>query len=101
MNLAIQDALELAEGFIQAFSNKDAERLARYSETRLPVIWRTQEFSNWMLMLQCGGALSFHRGLPDPDASFARGLHRAQLDRLFTDASFARWFAHQYAGVDD
>jgi hypothetical protein len=54
-----------------------------------------------MLMLQCGGALSFHRGLPDPGASFARRLHRAQLDRLFTDASFARWFAHQYAGVDD
>lgn len=101
MNLAIQDALELSEGLIQLSSNADAERLSRYSETRLPMIWRTQEFSNWMLMLQCGGALSFHRGLPDPDASFARRLHRTQIERLLTDASFARWFAHQYAGVDD
>lgn len=101
MNLAIQDALELSEGLIQLFSSGDAERLSRYSETRLPMIWRAQEFSNWMLTLQCGGSLSFHRGVPDPDASFARRLHRAQIERLFTDASFARWFAHQYAGVDD
>jgi p-hydroxybenzoate 3-monooxygenase len=100
MNLAIQDALELSEGLIGLFSKGDAERLSRYSETRLPMIWRAQEFSNWMLTLQSGGSLNFHRGLPDPNASFARRLHRAQLERLFTDPAFARWFAHQYAGVD-
>ena len=65
------------------------------------MIWRTQEFSNWMLTLQSGGSLSFHRGVPDPKASFARRLHRAQIERLFTDPAFARWFAHQYAGIDD
>jgi p-hydroxybenzoate 3-monooxygenase len=101
MNLAIQDALELSEGLIGLFCRGDGERLSRYSETRLPMIWRTQELSNWMLTLQSGGSLNFHRGVPDRDASFARRLHRAQLERLFTDPAFARWFAHQYAGVDD
>lgn len=101
MNLAIQDALELSEGLIGLFAQGDAGRLARYSETRLPAIWRAEEFSNWMLTLQCGGVLNFHRGVPSPDATFARGLHRAQIARLFSDPAFARWFAHQYAGVDE
>lgn len=100
MNLAIQDALELSEGLIGLFSHGDGVRLSRYSEARLPAIWRTEEFSNWMLTLQCGGALNFHRGVPDPKATFARRLHRAQIERLFTDPGFASWFAHQYAGVD-
>jgi p-hydroxybenzoate 3-monooxygenase len=99
MNLAIQDALELAAGLIERLVDGRAERLARYSETRLPNIWRTQEFSNWMLTLFSGGALNFQRSLPDPDASFAEGLHRAQLGRLLAEPSFARWFAHRYAGV--
>jgi p-hydroxybenzoate 3-monooxygenase len=101
MNLAIQDALELSEGLTECFAHGDAARLSRYSETRLPAIWRTQEFSNWMLTLHSGGALSFHRGAPDPNATFARRLHSAQVERLFTDPGFARWFAHRYAGVDE
>lgn len=101
MNLAIQDALELSEGLIACFARGDGQRLGRYSETRLPAVWRAQEFSNWMLALQCGGALNLHRGAPDPNAVFARGLHRAQVQRLLDDRAFARWFAHQYAGVDD
>jgi p-hydroxybenzoate 3-monooxygenase len=99
MNLAIQDALELAEGLIERFQGGSAERLARYSATRLPLIWRTQEFSSWMLSLHCGGLLE-RGGTPAAAAAFARRLHRAQLERLFSDATFARWFAHQYAGVD-
>ncbi len=101
MNLAIQDALELAEGLIERFCTSDATRLSRYSETRLPLIWRSQEFSNWMLTLFCGGVLGFHRGSPDPGASFARRLHRAQVERLIEEPAFARWFAHRYAGVDE
>lgn len=101
MNLAIQDALELSDGLIERFNGGDDARLARYSETRLPVIWRTEEFSNWMLTLQCGGVLGFHRGSPDMTATFARGLHRAQVARLFSDPAFARWFAHRYAGADE
>jgi p-hydroxybenzoate 3-monooxygenase len=100
MNLAIQDGLELAEGLIERHMGR-SERLAHYSETRLPIIWRTQEFSNWMLTLFCGGVLNLHKGAPDPTASFAQRLHRAQIERLFLEPAHARWFAHRYAGVDD
>jgi p-hydroxybenzoate 3-monooxygenase len=100
MNLAIADALELADGLLEQRAGRP-ERLARYSDTRLPAIWRTQEFSNWMLTLFCGGVLNFHKGAPDPAATFARRLHRAQVERLFTEPAFARWFAHRYAGVDE
>jgi p-hydroxybenzoate 3-monooxygenase len=100
MNLAIQDGLELAEGLIERGSG-DATRLSSYSERRLPLIWRTQEFSNWMLTVFCGGVLAFQRGAPDPDATFAERLHRAQVERLFAEPAFARWFAHRYAGVDE
>jgi p-hydroxybenzoate 3-monooxygenase len=99
MNLAIQDALELSEGLIERFREGRAQRLASYTETRLPQVWRTQEFSSWMLSLHCGGALELN-GEPQGDAGFARRLHHAQIERLFSDAAFARWFAHQYAGVD-
>jgi p-hydroxybenzoate 3-monooxygenase len=99
MNLAIQDGLELAEGLIEARAGHP-RRLASYSATRLPAIWRAQELSNWMLSLFCGGVLNLHKSAPDPSASFAQRLHRAQVERLFTDPSFARWFARQYAGVD-
>ena len=101
MNLAIQDALELSEGLIERFARGNPARLSRYSEVRLPVIWRTQEFSNWMLTVFCGGVLGFHRGEPDPALGFAHRLHAAQVERLFSEPSFARWFAHRYAGVDE
>jgi p-hydroxybenzoate 3-monooxygenase len=99
MNLAIQDALELAEGLIERFRAGRGARLESYSATRLPQIWRTQEFSSWMLSLHCGGALELGRETP-AEAGFASRLHQAQLERLFADAPFARWFAHQYAGVE-
>jgi p-hydroxybenzoate 3-monooxygenase len=100
MNLAIADGLELADGLLEWRAGRP-ERLARYSDTRLPAIWRTQEFSNWLLTLYCGGVLNFHKGVPDPAATFAQRLHRAQVERLFTEPAFARWFAHGYAGVDE
>jgi p-hydroxybenzoate 3-monooxygenase len=100
MNLAIMDGLELAQGLIERCQGSPA-RLERYSQARLPSIWRAQEFSNWMLTLFCGGVLGFHRAMPNPAAGFARGLHRAQVERLFSDPAFARWFAHAYAGVDE
>jgi p-hydroxybenzoate 3-monooxygenase len=101
MNLAIQDALELAAGLSERLVQGRSERLARYTETRLPRIWEAQEFSNWMLALHCGGVMSLHRSEPDADDGYARRLHLAQIERLFTDASFARWFAHRYAGVEE
>jgi FAD binding domain len=45
MNLAIQDAVELARGLIDLYGpGRDGRRLTAYSQRRLPAIWRTQAF---------------------------------------------------------
>jgi p-hydroxybenzoate 3-monooxygenase len=99
MNIAIQDAAELATGLCARFGEaNDARRLERYSETRLPHVWRQQEFSNLMLGLFNAGT----EACADPEATrFAYGLRRARLDQIVRDPHFSRWFARAYAGVDD
>jgi p-hydroxybenzoate 3-monooxygenase len=99
MNLAIQDAVELAHGFIERFGpRQDRTRLDRYSDTRLPAIWRTQAFSRWMLRLILAG--SDDAGGQGDSASFGAGLRQGWVSALQHDATLARWFAHAYAGVD-
>ena len=52
MNMAIQDAVELAAGLCDRYGQRnDGRRLADYWETRLPRVWRHEEFSNLMLSL--------------------------------------------------
>jgi p-hydroxybenzoate 3-monooxygenase len=98
MNLAIQDAVELAHGLAERFGPAgDGTRLAAYSETRLPAIWRTQAFSSWMLRLILAGA---DRAAGDPAIPFGRGLRQGWVSSLQRDPLLARWFAHAYAGVD-
>jgi p-hydroxybenzoate 3-monooxygenase len=93
MNMAIQDAIELAAGLCERYGPAhDGRRLARYSQTRFPSIWRHQEFSNLMLSL-------FNRG-PAGAEAFSYGLRRARLDLIINDAGFSRWFAHAYVGID-
>jgi p-hydroxybenzoate 3-monooxygenase len=103
MNLAIQDALELGLALRESYADDaQASRLADYSNRRLPAIWRTQEFSNWMLTL-------LHAGMSQPDtraprrsgdpSEFAYRLRRARLQELITNHQLRRWFAHAYAGV--
>jgi p-hydroxybenzoate 3-monooxygenase len=106
MNLAVQDAVELAAGLVDRYGGASAgERLERYSRTRLPVVWRYQEFSNLMLtLLHAGGPLEESGWTADGsggDAAFAYRLRRARLERLLDDPQFSRWFAHAYAGVDE
>jgi p-hydroxybenzoate 3-monooxygenase len=101
MNLAIQDAVELAHGLIERFGpDGDDQRLSVYSRTRLPQIWRTQAFSNWHLRLIL---TSLQNGL-EPTAAmaggFGRGLRQGWITALQNDPLFARWFAYTYAGVD-
>ena len=101
INLAIQDAVELAQGLIDAFgADRDERRLERYSETRLPAIWRTQAFSNWFLHV----LLASLRDGSEPDGAlpggFVRGLRQGWVHALQHDQLLARWFAHAYAGVD-
>ena len=95
MNLAIHDAVELAHGLIDRFGPAcSAERLAAYSATRLPVLWRTQAFSRWMLRLMLAGT-------DDPAAGpFGAGLKQGWVSALQHDPLLASWFAHAYAGVD-
>jgi len=101
MNLAIQDAAELAHGLIECLGPKqDDRRLSAYSQTRLPQIWRTQAFSNWFLHLIL---TSLQDGQEPPAAvpgGFGTGLRRGWIAALQDDPLFARWFAHAYAGVD-
>jgi p-hydroxybenzoate 3-monooxygenase len=97
MNLAIQDAAELAGGLTERYGeHRDSRRLDSYSQTRLPRVWRHQEFSNLMLSLFNAGA-----GGGDSGRDFGYGLRRARLDLIVSDPLFSRWFAHAYAGVDD
>ncbi|MEP7114750.1 MAG: FAD-dependent monooxygenase [Ilumatobacteraceae bacterium] len=99
MNLAIQDAVELAQGFIERFGPlHDSNRLDRYSETRLPAIWRTQAFSRWMLRLILAGSEDV-AGQGDC-VSFGAGLREGWISALQHDPTLARWFAYAYAGVD-
>ena len=97
MNIAIQDAIELASGLTERYGeHNDGRRLASYSRTRLPHVWRYQEFSNLMLSLLNAGAAA-----GDGGRDFSYGLRRARLDLIVSDPQFSRWFAHAYAGVDE
>ena len=99
MNLAIHDAVELAHGLIERFGrNADGGRLERYSETRLPPIWRTQAFSRWMLRIILAGSDDVHEA--GDGVSFGAGLRQGWVSALQHDPLVARWFAYAYAGVD-
>ncbi len=101
MNLAIQDAVELAHGLIECFGpRQDDGRLSAYSRTRLPQVWRTEAFSNWFLHV----IVASLRDGPEPryavPGGFGHGLREGWVAALHNDPLLARWFAHAYAGVD-
>jgi p-hydroxybenzoate 3-monooxygenase len=105
MNMAVQDAVELAAGLRDRYAGVGTgDRLARYSATRLPVVWQYEEFSNFMLdLLHTGHPPAEHmstRADRGADAGFAHRLRTARLNRILNDPQFSRWFAHAYAGVD-
>ena len=95
MNIAIQDAIELASGLTERYGEQDnGRRLASYTQVRLPRVWRHQEFSNLMLSL-------FNAGAAGGGRDFSYGLRRARLDLIISDPQYSRWFARAYAGVDE
>jgi p-hydroxybenzoate 3-monooxygenase len=94
MNLAIGDAVELAHGLVERHGG-DGTRAERYSATRLPVIWRTEAFSDWFLHIMCAPP-----GAGDARDGFGLGLREGWVSTLQRDPLLRRWFAHAYAGVD-
>ena len=108
MNIAIQDAVELA-GLTERYGGQnDARRLGRYSQARLPRVWRHQEFSSLMLGLFTAGSAGSagtagNTGTAGGDGGreFSYRLRRARLDLIVSDPRFSRWFAHAYVGVDE
>jgi p-hydroxybenzoate 3-monooxygenase len=101
MNLAIQDAVELAAGLVERFGPaRDGHRLDAYSDIRLPAIWRAEAFTMWYLRVLIAG---FRNGAEPAGAApggFTKGMREGWLAALLGDPLLARWFAHAYAGVD-
>lgn len=89
MNLAIADAITLADAMIAYFLEREEVLLDSYSATRLPDVWQAQEFSDWLLQL-------LHR--PAGDDAFQQRLRLARLDLLDRASAFATLFAHRYVG---
>ncbi|MGH3656633.1 MAG: 4-hydroxybenzoate 3-monooxygenase [Micromonosporaceae bacterium] len=92
MNLALGDARELALGLVDRFRDGDGTRLEAYSATRLPVVWREQEFSTWLLNLLHG------TGDHDQPRPFADRLRRVAIEQITGESPRARSFAASYVG---
>jgi p-hydroxybenzoate 3-monooxygenase len=90
-NLAIMSASLLATALIEAVRHDDRRLLDGYSAACLPMIWRAQEFSHWML-----GVLNTPTGA---DAAFLRALQRARLASLRTSRRHQDHFAENYIGI--
>ena len=111
MNIALQDAVELASGLTEQYGHQnDGRRLSGYSQARLPGVWRHQEFSSLMLSLfnagtagtaASAGATGSAGSTGDGGREFSYRLRRARLDLIVSDPRFSRWFAHAYVGVDE
>lgn len=79
MNLALQDADEVAAGLLEHYRRHDDRRLAAYSATRLAAVWQAVEFSHWMLDLLLARPA---------EGRFREGLRQARLARLMAGGAF-------------
>lgn len=95
LNLAVQDAAVLAETLISFYLEKpELSTLNRYSQIRLPYIWRAQEFSYSLLNM-----LHRPQGNNDQDVCFLQKLTQTRLAQLTTSVTFAKHFARNYVGI--
>lgn len=92
MNLAIADAFELDRSLARHRETGDEQYLDRYSQRRLPDIWKAQEFSHQLIHMM-------HTYEPgSPDAAFRQQLQQARLWQLQHSEIYARCFAESYIG---
>jgi p-hydroxybenzoate 3-monooxygenase len=94
LNLAVADAVELDRTLAEfdAAGGGDLELLQRYSERRVPDIWRAQEFSHALLhMMHTYPA-------EDPDAAFRQRLQQSRLWQIAHSKTYATNFARSYIG---
>jgi p-hydroxybenzoate 3-monooxygenase len=95
LNLAVQDAGVLAETLINYYrEGHPISYLDRYSNIRLPYIWRAQEFSYGMLNM-------VHKPESDDldEIRFRHKLNQSKLTQLTTSSTFAKDFARNYVGI--
>ncbi|MET8784464.1 4-hydroxybenzoate 3-monooxygenase [Streptomyces sp. NPDC004589] len=90
MNLALYDALTLADALIAYFREGDAGGLRGYSAACLRRVWEYQEFSEWFAELLHG---------PSSQDPFRAGNAGARLRRLFDSPVAAAAFAESYIGA--
>ncbi|MBA8827644.1 p-hydroxybenzoate 3-monooxygenase [Saccharopolyspora lacisalsi] len=91
MNLALHDALLLADAFGAHYRGDDA-KLDGYSDTCLSRVWQYQEFSQWLSDV-------FHSSTQDPPSDpFRARLAQARLRRLLGSEATATALAEVYIG---
>jgi p-hydroxybenzoate 3-monooxygenase len=90
MNLAVADVRILARALACRYRTSSGDLLARYSDTCLRRVWRTQHFSWWMTSL-------LHRAAGDDEFSYRRQL--AELDQVTTSRAAAATLAENYTGL--
>jgi p-hydroxybenzoate 3-monooxygenase len=90
LNLAVSDALFLAEAMGDFYAGGRRDGLAHYSARALARVWKAERFSWWFTGLT-------HR-FPDQDA-FARRMQIAELEYLRTSPAMQAVFAENYVGL--
>jgi p-hydroxybenzoate 3-monooxygenase len=91
MNLALHDALLLADALVAYYLRGETGGLRGYSAACLRRVWEYQEFSQWLAELLHG---------PSSDDPFRAGSARARLRRILGSPAAAATFAESYIGKD-
>lgn len=91
MNLALHDALVLADALAAAVLRGDDSGLTGYSAACLPRVWQYQEFSQWLAELLHG---------PSSGDPFRAGAASARLRRVLGSPTAAAGFAELFLGKD-
>lgn len=91
MNLALHDALLLADALIAYVGKGDDSGLRGYSDACLRRVWHYQEFSQWLAELLHG---------PSSGDAFRAGSATARLRRVLGSPAAASTFAELFIGKD-